>query len=122
MTVEGSSEGNGRNSPSGVKTPFDDDAKNPRFIQTIPRRGYRLIAPVTQQAPDLKPQASVAVLAFADMSAEKDQEYFCDGIAEEIINNLAHLKGLRVAARTSAFAFKGKPEDVRLSGEAVAAD
>ncbi|HQR44679.1 MAG TPA: protein kinase [Thermoanaerobaculia bacterium] len=59
---------------------------------------------------------SVAVLPFADMSPAKDQEYFCDGIAEEIINALAQLEGLRVTARTSSFAFKGKLEDVREIG------
>ena len=58
----------------------------------------------------------MAVLPFADMSPERDQEYFCDGIAEEIINALAQLEGLRVTARTSSFAFKGKPEDVREIG------
>ena len=52
--------------------------------------------------------ASIAVLAFSDMSAAKDQDWFCDGIAEEILNALTPLKGLRVAARTSAFSFKGK--------------
>ena len=59
---------------------------------------------------------SVAVLPFADMSAARDQEYFCDGIAEEILNALAQLEGLRVTARTSSFAFKGRLEDVREIG------
>jgi serine/threonine protein kinase/tetratricopeptide (TPR) repeat protein len=59
---------------------------------------------------------SVAVLPFTDMSPARDQEYFCDGIAEEIINALAQLEGLRVAARTSSFAFKGTIEDVREIG------
>ena len=56
---------------------------------------------------------SIAVLPFVDMSPGKDQEYFCDGIAEELINGLAHIKDLRVVARTSAFAFKGRTLDVR---------
>ena len=60
--------------------------------------------------------ASIAVLAFADMSAAKDQDWFCDGVAEEIINALSPLKGLRVAARTSAFSFKGKGDDLRTIG------
>jgi TolB-like protein/Flp pilus assembly protein TadD len=60
---------------------------------------------------------SIAVLAFTDMSAAKDQDWFCDGIAEEILNALTPLKGLRVAARTSAFSFKGKGEDLRTIGE-----
>jgi serine/threonine protein kinase/Tfp pilus assembly protein PilF len=56
---------------------------------------------------------SVAVLPFSNMSADAEQEYFCDGITEEIINALSRIKNLRVVARTSAFAFKGKPLDVR---------
>jgi TolB-like protein/Tfp pilus assembly protein PilF/predicted Ser/Thr protein kinase len=61
--------------------------------------------------------ASIAVLAFTDMSAAKDQDWFCDGIAEEILNALTPLKGLKVAARTSAFSFKGKSDDLRTIGE-----
>ncbi len=61
--------------------------------------------------------ASIAVLPFTDMSAAKDQDWFCDGIAEEILNALTPLKGLRVAARTSAFSFKGKSDDLRTIGE-----
>ena len=61
--------------------------------------------------------ASIAVLAFTDMSAAKDQDWFCDGIAEEILNALTPLEGLRVAARTSAFSFKGKGDDLRTIGE-----
>ena len=60
---------------------------------------------------------AIAVLAFTDMSAAKDQDWFCDGIAEEILNALTPLKGLRVAARTSAFSFKGKGDDLRTIGE-----
>jgi TolB-like protein/Tfp pilus assembly protein PilF len=59
---------------------------------------------------------SIAVLPFEDMSSEKDQEYFCDGMAEEIINSLTHIKDLKVIARTSAFAFKGRHEDIREIG------
>jgi TolB-like protein/Tfp pilus assembly protein PilF len=55
---------------------------------------------------------SVAVLPFADMSEKHDQEYFADGVTEEILNALARVEGLRVAARTSAFAFKGKNDDL----------
>jgi adenylate cyclase len=105
-----------------LRKAFRDDARDPRVIQTIPRKGYRLIAPVTDKAPAAKPQPSIAVLAFADMSIERDQDYFCEGIAEEIINDLTHVEGLRVAARTSSFAFKGKPEDVRSIGNKLGVD
>jgi TolB-like protein/Tfp pilus assembly protein PilF/tRNA A-37 threonylcarbamoyl transferase component Bud32 len=63
-----------------------------------------------------KVSASVVVLPFVNMSADKEQEYFCDGMAEEIINVLAKLENLRVVARTSAFAFKGEKLDVREIG------
>ena len=106
-----------RYSISELRKAFKDDAKNPRVIQTIARRGYRLIAPVTTKDPDSRTQASIAVLAFSDMSALKDQEYFCDGISEEIINNLTRIKSLRVASRTSSFAFKGRSEDIRSIGK-----
>lgn len=56
---------------------------------------------------------SIAVLPFADMSPEKDQEYFCEGIAEEILNALARLRDLHVAARTSSFRFKDAALDTR---------
>jgi len=61
-------------------------------------------------------QPSIAVLPFANMSPDPEQEYFCDGMAEEIINALSQLENLRVIARTSAFSFKGKNEDVREIG------
>jgi eukaryotic-like serine/threonine-protein kinase len=62
---------------------------------------------------------SIAVLAFANLSADKENEYFGDGLAEEIINALAQVPGLKVIARTSAFAFKGKNEDVRRIAQAL---
>lgn len=105
---------------SELRKAFGDDAKNPHIIQTIPRKGYRLIAPVTrQEPPPLQSRPSIAVMAFLDMSPERDQEYFCDGIAEEITSILSHVSGLRVVARTSAFAFKGRSEDVRTIGRTL---
>jgi serine/threonine protein kinase len=65
---------------------------------------------------------TIAVLPFVDMSPEKDQEYFCDGIAEEIINALAKVGGLDVAARTSSFAFKGRNVDIRTIGRRIGVD
>src|SRR5262249_19619471 len=60
--------------------------------------------------------SSIAVLPFLDLSPQKDQEYFSDGLSEEIIDALSRVPNLRVAARTSAFAFKGKPVDIREIG------
>ncbi len=62
-------------------------------------------------------QNSIAVLPFTNMSADPEQEYFCDGMAEEIINSLTKIKDLRVVARTSAFSFKGKNLDIREIGK-----
>ncbi|MDH5743818.1 MAG: protein kinase [Candidatus Aminicenantes bacterium] len=69
----------------------------------------------TPPLPDWK--NSIAVLPFTDLSPGKDQEYFCDGISEEIINALTQIKELRTVARTSAFAFKGKDSDIREIGK-----
>lgn len=65
------------------------------------------------RAPDA-PDRSIAVLPFVDMSEKHDQEYFSDGLSEELIDHLANAAGLKVIARTSSFQFKGKNEDVRL--------
>ena len=65
----------------------------------------------------VEPLSSVAVLAFLDLSPQKDQEYFSDGLTEEIIDALSRVPNLRVAARTSAFAFKDKPTDIRQIGQ-----
>jgi serine/threonine-protein kinase len=69
--------------------------------------------PVVQEKP------SIAVLPFANMSGDKEQEYFSDGLAEEIINLLAQIPDLKVIARTSAFAFKGQNADIRRIAEAL---
>src|SRR5438046_2164342 len=63
------------------------------------------------------PEKSIAVLPFLDLSETKDQEYFCDGMSEEIIEALAKVEGLRVVARTSSFSFKGKSINTREIGE-----
>jgi serine/threonine protein kinase/Tfp pilus assembly protein PilF len=60
---------------------------------------------------------SVAVLPFEDLSPQKDQEYFCDGMTEELINRLSNIRGLKVPARTSVFAFKGKAGDIHEIGK-----
>jgi len=65
------------------------------------------------------PIKSIAVLPFADMSAAKDQEYFSDGMSEEILNVLTKIDGLKVAGRTSSFSFKGKTQDLREIGAAL---
>jgi serine/threonine-protein kinase len=79
-----------------------------------PPRRRRASSSVTDAA-----MASIAVLPFSDMSPAKDQESFCDGITEELINGLTQIAALRVAARTSSFQFKGRASDIRQIGEAL---
>jgi TolB-like protein/DNA-binding winged helix-turn-helix (wHTH) protein len=156
---------------SQLRKILGDVDPSPTYISTVPRKGYRLIAPVqratatahthkapvvprtaapprrvrvvagvfvalalaagyfladkawlskhstakgdTPAAPVVVSDKSIAVLPFADMSEKKDQEYFADGMAEELINHLSRSPGLKVIARTSSFQFKGRNEDVR---------
>jgi TolB-like protein len=74
-------------------------------------------APEAVAAQVRAPDASIAVLPFADLSQAGDQEYFADGISEELLNVLAQVQGMKVAGRTSSFAFKGRNEDLREIGE-----
>jgi len=80
----------------------------------------------TENAPDEVVQTdiedtskSIAVLPFVNMSSDPEQEYFADGISEELLNALAKVKGLKVAGRTSSFAFKGKNEDLNAIGKVL---
>jgi TolB-like protein/DNA-binding winged helix-turn-helix (wHTH) protein len=161
-----------------IRRVLGDRAENPVFIETVTKRGYRFVAPVTEEptadtparnatqefprpAPSLSGQeaasakktmrhlafsallvllgaaaivgyfwrvrrgmnsrlsnnTSIVVLPFADMSPGKDEEYFSDGLTEEMINDLAKVPGLKVVARSSAFQFKGKNEDLRSVGQ-----
>jgi TolB-like protein len=84
--------------PTKVKTATDPEVKTLVALSTAP---------------------SIAVLPFVDMSPAKDQEYFSDGLSEELLNRLVAFKGLRVIGRTSSFAFKGKNEDLRIIGETL---
>jgi len=102
-----------------------DDGDRQAVIRTVQRRGFRFVAVVRGQDGDAPAapapaeaavEPSVAVLPFADMSPQHDQEYFCDGMVEEIITELTRVPGLRVAARTSSFAFKHRADDVREIG------
>jgi serine/threonine protein kinase/tetratricopeptide (TPR) repeat protein len=79
-----------------------------------------IASPSAVAPPDQPP--SIAVLPLANLSADPEQEYFCDGIAEEIINALAQVEGLRVVARSSSFAFKGRSVDVREVGRSLDVD
>src|SRR5262249_1202560 len=105
-----------------LRRAFDDDARNPRFIETISKRGYRLVAPVSAPPAEIAPAHSaigdsIAVLPFINISANQENEHFADGITEEIIDALAQIQELQVVSRTSAFSFKGKYVDLRIVGK-----
>jgi TolB-like protein/DNA-binding winged helix-turn-helix (wHTH) protein/Tfp pilus assembly protein PilF len=166
-----------------IRRTLGDRPDNPEFVETVPKRGYRFVAPVLEESTPEQPvvaaspaieeyateekvgpamappeqesssgkyrlwkfavlpvlavvaaaviagqyfrvtrnrvdatslkNTSIAVLPFEDMSPTKDEEYFSDGLAEELINDLAKVSGLEVVGRSSAFQFKGKNEDLR---------
>jgi adenylate cyclase len=88
----------------------------PRGIERTPALAGPPPLPAPAPAVAEAPAESVAILPFVDMSAGQDQEYFCDGIAEEIVSALCCVRGLRIASRTSAAQFKGRSVDVREIG------
>ncbi len=88
----------------------------PAPLVDAPRVGPAPPEPAVVPAPSAR---SVAILPFSDMSPERDQAYFCDGIAEEIINALCCVRGLQIASRTSSFQFKDRSVDVREIGRTL---
>ena len=111
-----------------LRRAFNDDARDPHIIETISKRGYRLVAPVngptataTAASTASTVSDSIVVLPFLNMSADPENEYFADGMTEEIIDALAQIPELHVVARTSAFSFKGKYIDLRVVGEQLRA-
>ena len=78
--------------------------------------GYALYMRYSAKEISTEEIKSIAVLPFRDMSPEKDQDYFCEGIAESILNALTHVEDLSVKARTSSFAFKGEEVSIREIG------
>lgn len=93
-----------------IRAALGDEAERPTYVETLPRRGYRLIAPVEEVAATGVPpgRAMLAVLPFDNLGGDPGQEYFSDGLTEELITQLGRLDPLRlgVIARTSAMAYK----------------
>ncbi|HEX9773376.1 MAG TPA: tetratricopeptide repeat protein [Steroidobacteraceae bacterium] len=112
----------GPGSPA-VKPGVSADPATPPVVAAAPLAATAWLAPQPTAASDSPTasalQPSVAILPFADMSPAGDQAYFCDGIAEEIINALCCVRGLQVASRTSSFQFKGRSADVREIGRSL---
>jgi adenylate cyclase len=111
---------------SALRKALDDGSAEPGAIVTVPGRGYRLVAreePVGPSVTDasgpslpLPDKPSIAVLPFQNMSGDPHQEYFADGMVEEIITALSRVPWLFVIARNSSFTYKGKAVDVKLIG------
>jgi adenylate cyclase len=107
-----------------LRKALGDRATGQQYIETVPRVGYRFVAalePLDRQVLDDRPArqdvTSIAVLPFADMSPGRDEGYLCEGVAEEIINALTHVNGLRVAARSASFQFRGPAVNVGAAGQ-----
>jgi adenylate cyclase len=103
-----------------LRDALDDDPRVPRYIGGLRGRGYQIVAAVKEigddpaaTSPAINSAKSVAVLPFLDMSEKKDQEYFADGITEDIITDLSKVSALAVVSRNSAFSYKGRIVDIR---------
>jgi len=122
---------------AALRRVFGKEPGGEHWIETLPRRGYRFVGPVSTGgeraiaaesevsnsptsagAPSLTlpNQPSIAVLPFQNMSSDPDQEYFADGMVEEITTALSRFRSLFVIARNSSFAYKGRSVDVRQVG------
>ena len=104
---------------SQLRARLDDDPRIPRFIETLPKIGYRLlIVPILLEA--TAPQSpSIAVLSFVNMSSDAENGHFADGVSEELLNTLATIPGVRVAARTASSLFKGSSETPEAIGRTL---
>jgi adenylate cyclase len=119
---------------NAVRKAIDDNGKAQRLIKTLQRKGFRFVADVREErnsryagvgeisldasrpALALPEKPSIAVLPFLNLSGDPEQEYFTDGVTEDIITELSRFHSLFVIARNSSFSYKGKSPDVRLLG------
>jgi DNA-binding winged helix-turn-helix (wHTH) protein len=91
---------------SRLRDALGDSADSPSFIETIPKRGYRFVVPIAKRP-------AVAVMPFVNQTPDAKDEYFSDGLTDELIRVLSQIDGLRVTARSVVFRFKGQPCDAR---------
>lgn len=117
---------------NAVRKALEDSGQGQRLVRTVPRKGFRFvgevrvaadqsiaIAPPTEKpaaALDLPDRPSIAVLPFLNLSGDADQDYFSDGIVEDIIFGLSRIRWLFVIARNSSFTYKGRAVDVKAVG------
>ena len=107
-----------------LRKAFGDSLECKNYIQTVPKRGYCLKAsmldcPKSEIELSETPPLSLAVLPLVDFTSDQSFDYLCDGISEEIINELTQLNELKVSGRTSSFSFKGKNQDIRSIAQAL---
>jgi adenylate cyclase len=106
---------------STLRRVLDQDRAQGSCIQTVPGRGYRFVAPVTRVEPAGKsippaPRLSIVVLPFANLSDDREQQYFADGITEDVATDLSRIVGMFVISRSTAFTYKDKPVDAKQIG------
>ena len=116
---------------NAVRAAIGDTGEKQRLIKTLPRKGFRFVGQVQEtrevaasnpgevapeRAPALPDRPSIAVLPFENMSDDPEQEYFADGMVEEIITALSRFKWLFVIARNSSFTYRGKAVNVKQVG------
>jgi TolB-like protein len=94
---------------SRLRDALGDSANSPSFIETIPKRGYRFVIPIPRRP-------SVAVMPFVNQTGNVKDEYFSDGLTDELIRALSRVQGLRVTAGSVVFRFKGQRRDARQIG------
>jgi TolB-like protein/tetratricopeptide (TPR) repeat protein len=111
---------------AAVRRVFDELAGGAGWIETLPRRGYRYIGPAAADSPGtdtpgppalpLPDKPSVAVLPFSNLSGDPEQDYFADGMVDDIITGLSRINWLFVIARNSTFTYKGRAVDIKQVG------
>jgi TolB-like protein/tetratricopeptide (TPR) repeat protein len=94
---------------SRLRDALGDSAGSPSVIETVPKRGYRFLVPIPRQP-------AVAVMPFANQTGDAKDEYFSDGLTDELIRVLSRIEGLRVTAQSVVFRFRRQPRDARQVG------
>jgi TolB-like protein/tetratricopeptide (TPR) repeat protein len=107
---------------AALRRTLGDDPKNPKYIANVARRGYRLVAPVSpwvdpisdaSAAPALRAKPSIAVIPFLNLSGDPGQEYFSDGVTEDIITELSRWRRISVRSRSASFRYRGAAVDLK---------
>ena len=113
---------------NAARVALGDSGEAQRLIKTLPRKGFRFVGevregavvagfePAVGAAPALPDKPSIAVMPFANLSGDPQQEYFADGVVEDITTSLSRIRWLFVIARNSSFAYKGRAVDIKQVG------